>query len=83
MWESISAGGKTYFKRLPELFCIMIYRWGSLNTGPKSTKTASKWPFACVPLGWKSMLRSATTSITGGECVNEKMRDYRPSPFFL
>ncbi len=43
---------------------------GVKNTGPKNTKTASKWPFACVPLGWKSMLRSGTTSITGGEGVN-------------
>jgi hypothetical protein len=25
----------------------------------KSTKTASKWPFTCIVLGWKSVLRSA------------------------
>jgi hypothetical protein len=32
---------------------------GEIAKRAKNTKTASKWPFTCVPLGWKSMLRSA------------------------
>ena len=41
------------------------------KSSPKNTKTASKWPLTCVPLGWKSV-EKCTPLIIRGCSVNEK-----------